>query len=446
MTPEDRALLNTIRYAEGTWRGGSNEGYRVMFGGGLADPVANKGRHPDRVIDGGRYASAAAGAYQFMPQTWGGAIKAIGARPDQFFDPAVQDKAAMHLVRQRLGDTRLGEGLTAEVTNKLAPEWASFPMLDGNSRYGQPVKKLGDLDRFYREQLASLRAGGTGETPTATSPVATPAAVAPAATGPGIDWAALAGFGTAAAGVAGGAAIMSATRPNPKSGLGGLSDLAKAGDDAMAAQGGRMAGNDRVLAYLQQVGQEMDAAAQSDPYVTKLKSMIPDTPTPGVVAPQQVSSASTPGPTPVADGIPGSIDARQLVMGLQDEGLTVRELKGFGDGRVGRHSHGSRHYDPINRVSGLGGAADLTVQQGSRLLAGKPDSEWRAVTRYKGELLADALGGVGPGVLHPGNDRSHAEHVHLPLAQDAQGRVRLNPNMGQSARQLMMRILGRGRA
>ncbi|MDA7677233.1 endolysin, partial [bacterium] len=35
ITPERRALLNTIRFAEGTWKNGLDVGYRVMFGGSL---------------------------------------------------------------------------------------------------------------------------------------------------------------------------------------------------------------------------------------------------------------------------------------------------------------------------------------------------------------------------------------------------------------------------
>ena len=167
MTPEVRALLNTIRYAEGTWKGGSQDGYRVMFGGGLADPRANAGKHPDRVINGGRVSSAAAGAYQFMPDTWAAASKAIGARPDQFFDPATQDRAAAHLAQRRLAGTKLGDSLTPEVASKLAPEWASFPTRSGSSYYpNQSVKRLGELDSFYRSQLTSLRGGGTGAAPT----------------------------------------------------------------------------------------------------------------------------------------------------------------------------------------------------------------------------------------------------------------------------------------
>ena len=64
--PAIQNALRVIRFAEGTERGGPDS-YRVMFGGGLAPDLK---RHPDKVIDGGRYKSAAAGAYQFMPFTW----------------------------------------------------------------------------------------------------------------------------------------------------------------------------------------------------------------------------------------------------------------------------------------------------------------------------------------------------------------------------------------
>ena len=75
ITPERQALLNTIRYAEGTWKEGTDLGYRVMFGGGLMNSLD---RHPDRVNYTTGYASAAAGAYQFMPGTWGLVVRAMG--------------------------------------------------------------------------------------------------------------------------------------------------------------------------------------------------------------------------------------------------------------------------------------------------------------------------------------------------------------------------------
>ena len=47
LTPERRALLNTIRYAEGTWLGGSAEGYRMLYGGGRFSGFA---RHPETEV------------------------------------------------------------------------------------------------------------------------------------------------------------------------------------------------------------------------------------------------------------------------------------------------------------------------------------------------------------------------------------------------------------
>ena len=37
ITPERRALLNTIRFAEGTWTAGSPVGYRMLYGGGQVE-------------------------------------------------------------------------------------------------------------------------------------------------------------------------------------------------------------------------------------------------------------------------------------------------------------------------------------------------------------------------------------------------------------------------
>ena len=58
VTPERRALLNTIRYAEGTWSNGEDKGYQVLYGGGLFKDLS---RHPEKVV-ASRYTSAAAGA------------------------------------------------------------------------------------------------------------------------------------------------------------------------------------------------------------------------------------------------------------------------------------------------------------------------------------------------------------------------------------------------
>jgi muramidase (phage lysozyme) len=151
LTPERRALLNTIRYAEGTWLGGSREGYRVLYGGGRFDGYA---RHPEVVVRR-RYVSAAAGAYQFLPRTWHAAARDLGL-PD--FGPASQDQAALHLVERRGALTTFDrEGLTPQVLARLAPEWASLPTLGGASAYGQPVRTTAELQGFFQRELERQR-------------------------------------------------------------------------------------------------------------------------------------------------------------------------------------------------------------------------------------------------------------------------------------------------
>jgi len=152
ITPERRALLNTIRYAEGTWANGHEVGYRILFGGSLFESLD---RHPNRVMRTARYASAAAGAYQFMPFTWNMVTRTL-AMPD--FGPESQDQAALFLVQRRGALPLADRGeLTPDLAARLAPEWASFPTLAGSSFYGQPVKRLNDLRRFYEQNLAQLR-------------------------------------------------------------------------------------------------------------------------------------------------------------------------------------------------------------------------------------------------------------------------------------------------
>ena len=152
ITPERRALLNTIRFAEGTWARGEDLGYRIMFGGGLMGSLE---RHPDRVNYSGGYASAAAGAYQFMPFTW---VRASRALQLQGFGPHMQDQAALFLIERRGALALADQGVfSADLAARLAPEWASFPTLAGSSYYGQPVQRYAVLRNFYERNLAELR-------------------------------------------------------------------------------------------------------------------------------------------------------------------------------------------------------------------------------------------------------------------------------------------------
>ena len=148
LSVKEQALLNTIRFAEGTYK---EAGYRTFFGGSTFDDFT---QHPDKVNATPGYRSAAAGGYQFMPDTWRMAQRATGV-PD--FSPVSQDAAAMWLITKRRGvDPNSMDQLTPEIANKLAPEWASFPTLKGVSYYGQPNKKLTALQDFYNRQLKRL--------------------------------------------------------------------------------------------------------------------------------------------------------------------------------------------------------------------------------------------------------------------------------------------------
>jgi muramidase (phage lysozyme) len=155
LTAERRAMLNTIRYAEGTWVNGDPSGYRILFGGSY---VPSLDRHPNRVMYSTRYASAAAGAYQFMPFTWSMVSRSMGLTD---FQPQAQDQGALFLIKKRGALHLVDRGeMTPELAARLAPEWASFPTLAGNSYYGQPVRRYDDLRRFYENNLSLLRQGG----------------------------------------------------------------------------------------------------------------------------------------------------------------------------------------------------------------------------------------------------------------------------------------------
>ena len=160
-------LKQAISGAEGTILGGK-PGYNVMFGGGKFNDLS---RHPDRVVRTPNYSSAAAGAYQFLPGTWGEVKGKLGLTD---FGPQSQDLGMLQKVRQRLmpigglaAITKAGT-LTPEIQSALAPEWASFPTQSGSSYYGQPVKKAAQIQQFFEQ--GRTRSTGLVSTPPLTPP------------------------------------------------------------------------------------------------------------------------------------------------------------------------------------------------------------------------------------------------------------------------------------
>ena len=168
ITPQARRWLRAISASEGTLRDGQIQ-YDIMFGGGRFGDLS---RHPDKVVRGGGYSSAAAGAYQFMPGTWSEISRKLGLRD---FGPQSQDLAAIELIRRRGVDPNTAPINAANVA-KLAPEWASLPTLQGKSYYGQPVKPLSFVQQAAAGKINNYTAAnatnvdGNAEQETAQAP------------------------------------------------------------------------------------------------------------------------------------------------------------------------------------------------------------------------------------------------------------------------------------
>ena len=159
-------MLSSIRWAEGT---AGADGYGTRFGGGKFTP--GKG-HPGGTVTANGYTSSAAGAYQFLGDTWKNTASTLGLKD---FSKTSQDKAAVYLAMQRLNNKGIKvnseadlerllakEGMSPRILHALAGEWASLPNHNNRSQYGQPVKKRGDLNAVFYNNAA-------GATPTALS-------------------------------------------------------------------------------------------------------------------------------------------------------------------------------------------------------------------------------------------------------------------------------------
>lgn len=176
--PEVQAALRSIKVAEGTAK--SKNSYDTLFGFGTAPirqmtvaeviNMQNTDRLPKRLGGGtvgfgkdssGKIRSAASGAYQFMPVTLQQVMNLGALKSTDLMTPDNQDKAAWALMKYR-GVTLKSlksSGLSRSTMNLMAPEWASFPTLSGESYYGQPVKKHQDLKNVYDNTLKQLKFG-----------------------------------------------------------------------------------------------------------------------------------------------------------------------------------------------------------------------------------------------------------------------------------------------
>jgi murein DD-endopeptidase MepM/ murein hydrolase activator NlpD len=164
-TKEQRALLDAISFAEGT-----TKGYGIIFGGANVPELARGELTVKQVYDmmmsgklngrnvGYKSGSRATGRYQFMPDTLSDIVKTGAISWDEKFTPEAQDRAILARIASFRGVTPellRKEGLSARVSNMLAPEFASLPTYSGASYYGQPVKTLKDIQKKYNQSLGT---------------------------------------------------------------------------------------------------------------------------------------------------------------------------------------------------------------------------------------------------------------------------------------------------
>lgn len=166
-TNEQKALLDTIAWAEGT-----REKYNIMFGGKefttySSHPVET-GEMPPRGITAGGYTSTAAGRYQFVYDTFKDLQEEGYFKTGFGFEE--QETAALeglvikkrHLSEEALKNA-VDNGNFEWIWDKLAGEWASLPYSPkgGQSYYGQPVQSNSDLINVYLTCLEHHSAKGS---------------------------------------------------------------------------------------------------------------------------------------------------------------------------------------------------------------------------------------------------------------------------------------------
>jgi muramidase (phage lysozyme) len=155
--PNVRALLHVIRVCEGT---ADEAGYRRLVGGGA---IASFADHPRTVIRGSfgnglPYVSSAAGAYQFIADTWDEAVAALGL-PD--FSPESQDLAAVWLIWLcgALDDAIAGRVEAA--VRRINRRWASLP----GAPYGQPTASWTRVRKAFTAGGGNTHAGSSDIAP-----------------------------------------------------------------------------------------------------------------------------------------------------------------------------------------------------------------------------------------------------------------------------------------
>jgi murein DD-endopeptidase MepM/ murein hydrolase activator NlpD len=169
-TPEQKAMLRAVSFAEGT-----SKGYGIIYGGTNVPELERGELTVSEVLEMQRtgkvrgrnagykrdsYNSDATGKYQFMSYTLSEEVQRQGVSLNEKFTPTLQDKLILGRISRMRGVTPellKREGMSANVMDRLAPEFASFPYSPkGNkSFYGQPVKSPQSIQNVYKQALGT---------------------------------------------------------------------------------------------------------------------------------------------------------------------------------------------------------------------------------------------------------------------------------------------------
>ena len=172
LSREEKALLDAISFAEGT-----TSSYGTLFGGKVL-PELEKGNYtvgqvidmskskllPDGITKAGygKYKgqeSGATGKYQLMGFVLEEEAKKQGIDLNEKFTPDLQDKIMIERIKRKRNidiDELAKKGLTQDVLDKLAKEFASIPYSKKGfkSYYGQPSKQAIDIIKQYNQSLS----------------------------------------------------------------------------------------------------------------------------------------------------------------------------------------------------------------------------------------------------------------------------------------------------
>lgn len=144
-----RAFLDMLAVSEGTSTvKGSDNGYNVLYGGGLFTSYKD---HPRKVltfkIKGNMVPSTAAGRYQILARYYDHYKKQLKL-PD--FSPASQDAIAIQLIKECKALADIEAGRFDVAVAKCRSRWASLPGA-GYNQHEHPIETL---------RLAYRQAGG----------------------------------------------------------------------------------------------------------------------------------------------------------------------------------------------------------------------------------------------------------------------------------------------